>query len=106
MPNALVYFVPAAMNIFALLEMPYGYYQLLRIVVTGCALAIFYYTRGQAAMPSHLILLAIAAIYNPVMKIHMERDVHIIFNLATVAALIILWAYHCHVFDRFSAGRP
>ena len=103
MPSALLYFVPAAMNFIALLEMPYGYYQLLRVVVTGCALAIFYYTRERAAMPSHLILFAIAAIYNPVMKVHMDRDVHVIFNIVTALLLVALWAYHRRIDDQLNS---
>lgn len=87
-----VFVLPAAMSLIALVDLPYGYYQLLRVVVTGsaCWIAIELYSRrsiiGVATFG------AMAVIFNPIAKIHMERDVHAIFNVASSVLLIVaLW---------------
>ncbi len=87
-----VFVLPAAMSLIALADLPYGYYQLLRIVVTGsaCWIAIEFYSRksviGMATFG------AMSVIFNPIAKIHMERDVHAIFNVVSSALLIgALW---------------
>jgi hypothetical protein len=83
-----VFVLPAAMSLIALADLPYGYYQLLRIVVTACAcwIAIGFYCRKSLIGTATFGVIAI--IFNPIAKIHMERDVHSIFNVLSAATLI------------------
>lgn len=87
-----VFVLPAAMSILALVDLPYGYYQLLRIVVAGCAawIAYFWYIRGNKL--GVITFSVIAVIFNPIAKIHMEREIHAIFNvLASAIFVFALW---------------
>ena len=87
-----VFAIPAAMSLIALADLPYGYYQFLRIVVTGCAAWIAFGFHKRNSLIGTLAFGAMAVIFNPIVKIHMERDVHAIFNVASAALLIgTLW---------------
>jgi hypothetical protein len=83
-----VFVLPAAMSLIALADLPYGYYQLLRIVVTGCAcwIAYAFYSRGR--LLGAVVFGAMAVLFNPIAIIHMEREVHAVFNVLTTAILI------------------
>jgi hypothetical protein len=88
-----VFVMPAAMSLIALADLPYGYYQLLRIVVTGCAswIAVGFY--GRKSLIGAAVFGVMAIIFNPIAKVHMERDVHAIFNVVSVVLLIgALWS--------------
>ena len=87
-----VFLIPAAMSLVALADLPYGYYQFLRIVVTICTLwiAFSFYQAGYQVIAVVFGILAI--IFNPIAKIHMEKDIHAIFNILTAIILIVgLW---------------
>jgi hypothetical protein len=88
-----VFVLPAAMSLIALADLPYGYYQLLRIVVTGCASWIAVGFHYRKTFIGAAIFGVMAIIFNPIMKIHMERDVHAIFNVVSAVLLIgALWS--------------
>ena len=79
----------ACASIFAIVDMPYGYYQLLRILVTGYTgyMAFLYFKRGPDVWAWSLAFIAV--IYNPIFIITMSKDVHAIGNLFVAA--IIAW---------------
>ena len=80
------------MSLMALADLPYGYYQFLRIVVTGCAAWIAIGLHKRNNLIGTLTFGAMAVIFNPIVKIHMERDVHAIFNVISAALLMVaLW---------------
>ncbi len=81
-----------AANIIALADMPYGYYQLLRAVVTGYA--IWVATCLEKRRDSALIWIfgLVVVLYNPIIKIHMTRGTHAFFNVLT-AGLIAMELY-------------
>ena len=82
----------AGANILALADLPYGYYQFLRILVTAYAVWIAWYAATNDKKAFAYIFGAIAVSYNPIFKIHMERETHQIVNVAT-AILIIAEAW-------------
>ena len=83
-------------------DMPYGYYTLLRIVITGLALIQVYYLfklcgRDARSMAINLSLVAfalIAALYNPVLPVYLARSEWQIINAATMA--LFAYAFHCN----------
>jgi hypothetical protein len=79
----------ACASLFAIADMPYGYYQLLRILVTGYTgyMAFLYFKRGPDFWAWGLAFIAV--IYNPIFIITMPKDVHAIGNLFVAA--IIAW---------------
>ena len=73
-------------------DLPYGYYQLLRILVTAYAIWVAWYAATQDKKLVAYIFGAVAVSYNPIFKIHMERETHQIINVAT-AILIVAEAW-------------
>ena len=80
--------VVAGANVIALAELPYGYYQLLRILVTAYAVWVAWQAAANDRKAIAYLFGAIAVLYNPILKIHMERDVHAIFNVITAALVL------------------
>lgn len=78
-----VFALPAIMSGFALLNLPYGYYQLLRIIVSACAVWVAYKAFQRHQWIPAWVFLAITILVNPIAKIHMERETHAIFNIVT-----------------------
>jgi uncharacterized membrane protein YhaH (DUF805 family) len=87
-------FIPQIIAILMLLwalnpENPYGYYVLLRIVL--CAICAFLAFRAHAIGNDKWVwvLGVTAAIYNPILRIHLTREIWSVVNIATVVVLAI-----------------
>lgn len=72
----------------AILDMPYGYYQFLRLVVTAYAAYLSYVYFREARAEIGWTFAFFALIYNPVFPISMTKGVHAIFNMLTAAAVL------------------
>ena len=88
----LYFAVPAAMALLALLDMPYGYYQLLRLVVAAASvfIAVAAWQRG-----SHVAVIAfglLALIYNPIAPLHLKREIWEWVNIGTAAVFLVALA--------------
>lgn len=86
--NRLYFLVPAAMSVLAVLHLPYGYYQLLRLVVVSCAGLIAW---GGWQRRSHIYVIAfgmLALIYNPIFPLRFERELWAWINIGTAIEFI------------------
>jgi len=81
---------PVVMLLAALLPWPYGYYNLLRFCVCGAAAFLAYqqWTHDNAASKWVVMLVAIAFLYNPLVPIHLTREIWTVLNVGTAMALI------------------
>jgi Family of unknown function (DUF6804) len=91
MLRAAIWLVPIALLMIALLDMPYGYYQLLRVYVfcTSAYLAV-----QQNKSKSDIWfwgLVACALTYNPIIKLSLGREIWPIVNVATV--IFYIWHF-------------
>src|SRR6516162_7036604 len=88
--NALFHIVPAAMLFAALGYWPYGYYMLLRVVVTAAAalLTAFAYQRTKTFSVWIGLFLVIAAVFNPILPLHLTRGAWSILNMAAGALFV------------------
>jgi hypothetical protein len=75
--------LPTAMMVVAYFDMPYGYYQFLRLVITVIAVWCLLKIYDGSLNIATFALLAIAIIYNPIAVIHMTREAHQYVNLCT-----------------------
>lgn len=77
------------MLILALLPWPYGYYQLLRLVVTisGCLFAVAAHRAGERWLVAGLIVTML--IFNPLISLHLEREQWAVLNLAGAALFVV-----------------
>ena len=75
MKNKVIWLLPVSMLLLSFLPWPYGYYTLLRIVVTGCAgyLTINEYSHTKSITPFVIILAFITVLFNPVISIYFSR---------------------------------
>lgn len=76
----------------AMLPAPYGYYQLLRLAVCALGLwgAVGNWREGRTVTAGVWGLLAL--LYNPVFRVHFDRETWTLINLATAGFLgVCLW---------------
>ena len=81
---------PVVMLVAALFPWPYGYYNFLRICVCGAAAFLAYqqWTHDDAASKWVVMLVAIAVLYNPLVPVHLTREIWTVLNLGTAVAFI------------------
>jgi hypothetical protein len=81
--------ISTCMLVIALGNMPYGYYMLLKLAVcaTFVVLALKLNEKGIAAWT--IATWALAALYNPIVRIPFHKDAWAVINLATIAVLWI-----------------
>ncbi|WP_051555165.1 DUF6804 family protein [Legionella fairfieldensis] len=98
MKNKVIWLVPVSMLLLSFLPWPYGYYRLLRIVVTGCAgyLTINEYSHTKSITPFVVILAFITVLFNPVIPIYFSREIWAIWD-ALVALALGIHAVLTHV---------
>lgn len=80
--------VVAAANVIAAFDLPYGYYQMLRLVVTGyaCYMAYVYFKNEVSSWGWTFSFVAL--LYNPIFLITMSKEIHTVVNLATAIFII------------------
>ncbi|MHB1014725.1 MAG: DUF6804 family protein [Desulfurivibrionaceae bacterium] len=68
---------------------PYGYYILLRVVI--CAICVFLALRAdQQNNTSWVWILGVTAVvYNPVLRIHLTREIWSVVNFITIVILLL-----------------
>jgi hypothetical protein len=83
----------AVMLVVGALPMPYGYYTLLRIVACGLFgfLAYDIYIRGGKVLP--WVFGFMAVLFNPLIKIHLPKEVWIFIDVVSAAALVATLKY-------------
>lgn len=91
--------VPIGALLLGLSDMPYGYYELLRVLVFCCAIYIAIAERERGNGNWLWAFGACALIYNPIAKLSLGREIWTVVNLATVA----LFAGHFWIRGRSSA---
>lgn len=85
----------AALLLLALGDWPYGYYQLLRVVVCGVGIYGFYTAyRGGRQQVWLWLFGTIAVLWNPVFPIYLERAVWSVLDVVGAAALgVSVWLF-------------
>jgi hypothetical protein len=89
----LIWLVPAAMLCAALLPLPYGYYQLLRLVVTGsCGLLAYWEFRKNGLVIWLMALILVAILFNPIVPVRLDRDQWAVIDIAVALLLLAHWS--------------
>ena len=75
---------PVIIMAVGFLPMPYGYYNLSRLIVCGCSIYYAYQNYKKIDLTFAWIFGFVAILYNPVIPIHLyEKQIWIIVNLIT-----------------------
>lgn len=90
MPPRFYLLVLMAALLLAMLPLPYGYYQLLRVAACGlCAWSMAgAWQQGRQGAAGAWGLLAL--IYNPLIPIHLAKEIWMIVNLASAVSVGVL----------------
>ena len=91
---ALYLLIPAALIIIApLLSFPYGFYTLLRLIVSVSAGVIIYHSYKAAGGVNEIsiIFAVILILYNPIIPIHLSREIWNPINFMTSG--VYIWAF-------------
>lgn len=83
--------IVAAMLLLAVAPLPYGYYTLLRIVVTGALAwgAFVAYFDSRLVLPWVLGLGAL--LFNPFIPVHLDKEIWMVIDPLTAVAVLITW---------------
>jgi hypothetical protein len=74
---------------------PYGYYLFLRVVVCGITAYLAFQAHETRKIGWCWTLGITAIIYNPVIRVHLTREVWSVLNVATIAILVAtVWTLH------------
>ncbi|WP_415390296.1 DUF6804 family protein [Porticoccus sp. Uisw_050_02] len=75
-----ILYIPAILLFIAIFGLPYGYYTLLRLVVTGISIyaAFFLFERDSF---NFWAFLGIALLFNPLIPVHLSREVWFPINI-------------------------
>lgn len=90
---AWVYWASIALLGIALLDLPYGYYQFLRIAIAAISIWIAAQFHSTGNTIGLITFGVIAVLYNPILKIHMERETHEVVNVVTAVLFAAAWLF-------------
>ena len=88
--SLIVWFGPVLILVFALFPWPYGYYVFLRISISCiCAWLAYNQWRHDDAISSWVFIFAgVGILYNPILPIHLTREIWTILNIITAGLFI------------------
>lgn len=88
---AAVLFVPAVMLLLALAPWPYGYFVFLRLVVCAASVWIAFAVLGRNTNSKiGWAFVAIAILYNPIIRVPLEREIWMVVNVVTAVPFFYL----------------
>lgn len=77
------------MSVIALVELPYGYYMLLRLVVCAAAVVIAWKRfAGNSSSVWGVIFAGVALLFNPILPVHFSRELWAVLDSVTAAVFI------------------
>lgn len=85
---AAVWLLPVATLLIALAPLPYGYYLMLRLVVCASAAYLSYSAWRSGSRFWVWLLVLLALLYNPVLRVHLSREIWQVINVLTAAAYL------------------
>lgn len=85
----LIWFLPILMLLFSFLHLPYGYYTLLRIVVTCCIGYLVYleYALNDSLSLSVILLAFLVILFNPIIPVYFSRSIWTTLDIFTILVL-------------------
>lgn len=89
--HPIVWFGPAALSLLALIDMPYGYYMFLRLVVCLSAAAIAVSTWRTATLWAAAFA-TLALLFNPIFRVHLDRETWQPINVVAAVLYIAHWS--------------
>ncbi|MFY2824507.1 DUF6804 family protein [Ruegeria sp. MALMAid1280] len=88
-----VWLLPACLLVVAILPMPYGYYQVLRLVVCSVAvfLTAFEFRQNSKFGGWCVVLSTVALLFNPIVPVHLSQALWMPIDLLTACVFLSHW---------------
>lgn len=77
------------MLLIALAKMPYGYYTLMRLIVCGTFIIIFFQSLDLKNLFWIIISVTLAVLYNPILPFHLGKDVWVPINIISIVLMLV-----------------
>lgn len=87
----LAYAAPILMLACGLLSMPYGFYTLLRFVVTGASIFLVLGSWQDKRIGWLVVFGVLAVLYNPIIPFRLGREVWLPANIVSIAIFCLHW---------------
>jgi len=87
-PHAIPSLLAAAFLLLAALDLPYGYYTLLRVVVCGVSVYVAYCGCKWSKPWATWVLGLVAVLFNPLILVHLPKEVWRAIDLATASIFV------------------
>jgi hypothetical protein len=83
----------AALLLLCLAPMPYGYYQLVRIVAMIVFAIMAYQYYGKKVMPLAITFAGLALLFQPFIMVALGRTMWNVVDVVVAVGLIVLWVH-------------
>ena len=93
-------YIVSAMLLLAIADLPYGYYTILRIIVTIVAGITAFIASEQDNEIWMILFGAIAILFNPIIPIYLDKEIWVVIDII-VAILFVLSTFTVKVEDDF-----
>lgn len=74
------FFIPTILLIIAAGDLDYGYYQILRIIITIFAIVFALVFKGLENIKSMIVMIIIAILFNPILPIYLDKNVWVFLD--------------------------
>ena len=85
----LAWYIPIGMLVMAVLPLPYGYFMLLRLVVTASATYVAYENFVKGIANWGVIFVVIALLFNPFYVVHFDKAIWAVIDLIVAGLFFI-----------------
>lgn len=93
-PHSII-LIPAIALVIAVLPLPYGYYTLLRLLITAFAVFLAYveYDKQKTLTGWATGFIAVALLFNPLVPIHLSRSSWFFLDLISAGLFGAYWSF-------------
>ena len=85
----LAWYIPIGMLVIAVLPLPYGYFMLLRLVVTAAAAYVAYENFSRDIASWGIVFVIIALLFNPFYVVHFDKALWAVIDLIVAGLFFI-----------------
>ncbi len=85
----IIWFASSIALLIAVLPLPYGYYMLLRLLITASAAYVAYKNFNKEIPTWGVVFVAVAMLFNPVYLVHFDKALWAILDIAVAALFFI-----------------
>lgn len=75
--------------LLAIFNLPYGYYEFLKITITGISGYLAFYYANKKFTRWLIIMFGIAILFNPILPIHLDKSIWIIIDIIIAIVFVL-----------------